>query len=196
MSGCDHVVLSPLQLSGHVFTGVFTVEMLFKVVALGFFFNGKFSYIRDGWNILDFVVVALGYVSLASDNNVSALRSMRILRPLKTINQFPSVRILVSSLLKSISHLGDVLTLFAFIFFLFGIVGMQLFGGDLTNRCQNTNTQSFGDLCGNFQCASNEVCVDTGTNPNRGVTGFDNIFQAWLTILQVTCCRLVLWCCR
>lgn len=41
---------------------IYTVEMVLKIVALGFIMNTN-SYIRDPWNILDFTVVFCGWLS-------------------------------------------------------------------------------------------------------------------------------------
>lgn len=42
---------------------IYTIEMMLKIIAMGFFMRAH-SYLRDTWNILDFVVVILGWVSL------------------------------------------------------------------------------------------------------------------------------------
>ena len=47
------------------FLGIFCVEALFKVVALGFVLH-KGSYLRNVWNMMDFVVVVTGWVSSAA----------------------------------------------------------------------------------------------------------------------------------
>ena len=76
-----------------VFTILFTIEMVVKMVAMGFFWD-KGSYLRDPWNWLDFLVVVMGYVSmLPGVENVSSLRTFRILRPLKTMTTIPGMRV-------------------------------------------------------------------------------------------------------
>ena len=70
-------------------TGAFTVEAIFKIIAFGFFFT-RTSYLKDSWNILDFIIVIsaiTGFV-LPEGINISAVKSLRILRilrPLKII---------------------------------------------------------------------------------------------------------------
>jgi hypothetical protein len=72
-----------------VFTALFTVEMILKVITMGFLFQ-KNSYLRDGWNLLDFFVVCLGYLSLIPGvSNLSSLRTFRVLRPLRTLSSIP-----------------------------------------------------------------------------------------------------------
>uniref|UniRef100_A0A665XA44 Calcium channel, voltage-dependent, T type, alpha 1G subunit n=1 Tax=Echeneis naucrates TaxID=173247 RepID=A0A665XA44_ECHNA len=64
----------------------------------------------------------------------SAVRTVRVLRPLRAINRVPSMRILVTLLLDTLPMLGNVLLLCFFVFFIFGIVGVQLWAGLLRNR--------------------------------------------------------------
>lgn len=46
---------------------VYTLEMILKIIALGFFMNSN-SYLRDSWNVLDFIVVVCGWISNYVDN--------------------------------------------------------------------------------------------------------------------------------
>ena len=77
------------QIIDNVFLGIYTMEMILKIIALGFFMRPH-SYLRDNWNDLDFVVVILGWVGLmfegSGSENISAIKVIRILRPLRTIN--------------------------------------------------------------------------------------------------------------
>ncbi|NXL78505.1 CAC1G protein, partial [Leptocoma aspasia] len=114
----------------------FAVEMIVKMVALGIF--GKKCYLGDTWNRLDFFIVIAGMLEYSLDlQNVSfsAVRTVRVLRPLRAINRVPSMRILVTLLLDTLPMLGNVLLLCFFVFFIFGIVGVQLWAGLLRNRC-------------------------------------------------------------
>uniref|UniRef100_A0A8B9VWI0 Voltage-dependent T-type calcium channel subunit alpha n=1 Tax=Anas zonorhyncha TaxID=75864 RepID=A0A8B9VWI0_9AVES len=114
----------------------FAMEMILKMVALGIF--GKKCYLGDTWNRLDFFIVMAGMVEYSLDLqniNLSAIRTVRVLRPLKAINRVPSMRILVNLLLDTLPMLGNVLLLCFFVFFIFGIIGVQLWAGLLRNRC-------------------------------------------------------------
>ncbi|XP_043944975.1 voltage-dependent T-type calcium channel subunit alpha-1G-like [Protopterus annectens] len=114
----------------------FAVEMIIKMIALGIF--GKMCYLGDTWNRLDFFIVIAGMLeySLNLQNvSFSAVRTVRVLRPLRAINRVPSMRILVTLLLDTLPMLGNVLLLCFFVFFIFGIVGVQLWAGLLRNRC-------------------------------------------------------------
>ncbi|KAG7460011.1 hypothetical protein MATL_G00216650 [Megalops atlanticus] len=114
----------------------FAVEMVIKMMALGIF--GPKCYLGDTWNRLDFFIVMAGMLeySLEGHNaSLSAIRTVRVLRPLRAINRVPSMRILVTLLLDTLPMLGNVLLLCFFVFFIFGIVGVQLWAGLLRNRC-------------------------------------------------------------
>jgi len=61
---------------------------------------------------------------------------MRVLRPLRSVNAFPKMRRLIGSLLSSLPSLGNAVVFMFFIFLLFGILGVQQFGGKLYQRCR------------------------------------------------------------
>lgn len=58
-----------------VFTGIFTAEMIFKVIALD-----PYYYFQQGWNIFDSIIVILSLMELglSSMGNLSVLRSFRL----------------------------------------------------------------------------------------------------------------------
>ena len=51
---------SALNLISDIFSVVFMIEALLKIIAMGFIFH-KYSYLREGWNFIDFVIVCFGY---------------------------------------------------------------------------------------------------------------------------------------
>ena len=82
-----------------VVTFIFTMECLLKVIVFGFIFNGKDSYLRLAWNILDFIIVTVSIVSLSFTNiNLSfikVLRVLRVLRPLRMISRNEGLKVAV-----------------------------------------------------------------------------------------------------
>ncbi|KAL0992517.1 hypothetical protein UPYG_G00094400 [Umbra pygmaea] len=125
-----------LQVFDDCIFAFFAVEMVIKMVALGVF--GSKCYLGDTWNRLDFFIVMAGMMEYSLDGHnasLSAIRTVRVLRPLRAINRVPSMRILVTLLLDTLPMLGNVLLLCFFVFFIFGIVGVQLWAGLLRNRC-------------------------------------------------------------
>lgn len=79
----DSTLTSVIAIIDQVVTGIFVLEMMLKVISLGFVFNGSRSYVRDPWNILDLGILISSLVTLFSSNNtVRSLRSIRTLRAL------------------------------------------------------------------------------------------------------------------
>ncbi|KAK5604348.1 hypothetical protein CRENBAI_019079 [Crenichthys baileyi] len=141
---CDSDRCKILQDFDDFIFAFFAIEMVIKMVALGIF--GKKCYLGDTWNRLDFFIVLAGMLeySLNLQNvSFSAVRTVRVLRPLRAINRVPSMRILVTLLLDTLPMLGNVLLLCFFVFFIFGIVGVQLWAGLLRNRCFVKDNFSF-----------------------------------------------------
>ncbi|XP_017261817.2 voltage-dependent T-type calcium channel subunit alpha-1H [Kryptolebias marmoratus] len=132
---CGHTPYFLQALDDGIFV-FFAGEMLVKMVALGVI--GQKGYLGDTWNRLDFFIVIVGMLEYSLDGHnvsLSAIRTVRVLRPLRAINRVPSMRILVTLLLDTLPMLGNVLALCFFVFFIFGIVGVQLWAGLLRNRC-------------------------------------------------------------
>ena len=241
-----------VKYSEPVFLALFCAEMAAKITATGFRGHPN-AYLADNWNRLDFFVVILGVLAALDLGNFSAIRVVRVLRPLRTLQGFAGMRRLVVTLLRSMPLLFDVTVLVSFLFFTFGLVGVQLYSGAFTSRCSTlANAPADCSLCGRSDavdaatgcdvdaCAASfaaaaesgwaprwvateadETCggapsakwpfVDAHSpagykcpagsdasfchggfeNPNYGITSFDNVADAWLTIFQ--CISLEGW---
>ncbi|NXU01239.1 SCN5A protein, partial [Buphagus erythrorhynchus] len=117
------------------FTGIYTFESLIKILATGFCLN-EFTFLRDPWNWLDFTVIIMAYVGAFSDlGSVSVLRTFRVLRALKTISVVPGLKIIVGALIQSVKKLADVMILTVFCLSVFALIGLQLFKGNLRQKC-------------------------------------------------------------
>ncbi|XP_069395189.1 sodium channel, voltage gated, type VIII, alpha subunit b isoform X4 [Paralichthys olivaceus] len=119
----------------YTFTGIYTFESLTKIVARGFCIDG-FTFLRDPWNWLDFMVISMAYITeFVNLGNVSALRTFRVLRALKTISVIPGLKTIVGALIQSVKKLSDVMILTVFCLSVFALIGLQLFMGNLRNKC-------------------------------------------------------------
>ncbi|XP_016147573.1 sodium channel, voltage gated, type XII, alpha a [Sinocyclocheilus grahami] len=119
----------------YTFTGIYTFESLIKILARGFCIE-PFTFLRDPWNWLDFSVIVMAYVTEFVDlGNVSALRTFRVLRALKTISVIPGLKTIVSALIQSVKKLADVMILTVFCLSVFALIGLQLFMGILRQKC-------------------------------------------------------------
>jgi voltage-gated sodium channel len=101
--------------------GIFLLEMGCKLAA----FRGL--YWRNGWNVFDFVVIA---IALVPGSGVWAvLRSLRVLRVLRLLTVIPQLRKVVAAFLHSIPGLSGVMAVMSIFFFTAGVLATNLFGG-------------------------------------------------------------------
>ncbi|RUS88185.1 hypothetical protein EGW08_004082 [Elysia chlorotica] len=189
------------------FLGIFCVEALLKIVALGFVLH-KGSYLRNIWNIMDFVVVVTGFITLLASSGTSGssfdlrtLRAVRVLRPLKLVSGIPSLQVVLKSIIRAMAPLLQVCLLVFFAIVIFAIIGLEFYVGMLHNACFrkgatgrsegrfrcfdihpcSTNPKSYGA----FRCQKNiSECLPYWRGPNSGITSFDNIGYAMLTVFQ------------
>ncbi|XP_039304554.1 sodium channel protein para isoform X19 [Solenopsis invicta] len=118
-----------------IFTGIYTFESAVKVMARGFILQ-PFTYLRDAWNWLDFVVITLAYVTMGIDlGNLAALRTFRVLRALKTVAIVPGLKTIVGAVIESVKNLRDVIILTMFSLSVFALMGLQIYMGVLTQKC-------------------------------------------------------------
>ena len=99
------------------FQFAFTLESCLKILALGFWCEGKTAYLRDSWNMLDFIIVLLGWFAIMQDfkvfgesesANFTAFRTIRVLRPLRALKSVPGLGRLIGALMRSANQLGKV----------------------------------------------------------------------------------------
>ena len=113
----------------------FILEATMKILTQGLI-SHKNAYLRDGWNIVDFIIVLSSIfeivISLLENDNIpefNYLRTFRVIRPLRSVKRLPSMRRLVTIMLRSLPELANTLVFMLFFFIVFGIVGIQTFHG-------------------------------------------------------------------
>ncbi|KAM9486353.1 sodium channel, voltage-gated, type I-like, alpha [Clarias gariepinus] len=199
----------------YTFTAIYTFDSLIKILAMGFCI-GKFTFLRDPFNWLDFTVIVMAYVTEFSSSlgNVSALRSFRVVRALKTISVIPGLKTIVGALFQSVKKLSDVMILTVFCLSVFALIALQLFMGNLRNKCikiptnDSINEDGFNLteyynnaenyytiegkkdplLCGNYSdaaCPDGYSCHKAGANPNYGFTSYDSFGWAFLSLFRL-----------
>ena len=106
-----------------VIQGVFVVEIGIRILSyqpkIGLFF-------KNGWNVYDFIVVSLACLPLAG-NFVNIARLARVLRITRLIGYFPELRLIVSTMLRSIPSMTHVIVLLSLLLYVYAIIGFHLF---------------------------------------------------------------------
>ncbi|KAM9112934.1 LOW QUALITY PROTEIN: voltage-dependent L-type calcium channel subunit alpha-1F [Pangshura tecta] len=136
----------------YVFLIIFTVETFLKIIAYGLVLHPS-AYIRNGWNLLDFVIVVVGLFSVALEQashkpgdahhmsgkpggfDVKALRAFRVLRPLRLVSGVPSLHIVLNSIMKAMVPLLHIALLVLFVIIIYAIIGLELFIGRMHKTC-------------------------------------------------------------
>uniref|UniRef100_A0A8C7TEK8 Voltage-dependent N-type calcium channel subunit alpha n=1 Tax=Oncorhynchus mykiss TaxID=8022 RepID=A0A8C7TEK8_ONCMY len=172
------------------FIGIFCFEAGIKIIALGFAFH-KGSYLRNGWNVMDFVVVLTGMLAtVGADFDLRTLRAVRVLRPLKLVSGIPSLQVVLKSIMKAMVPLLQIGMLLFFAILMFAIIGLDFYMGKFHRTCFSTDT---GEQAAEFPCGmeapartceNGTVCQEYWIGPNYGITNFDNILFAILTVFQ------------
>uniref|UniRef100_A0A8C4IFJ7 Sodium channel protein n=1 Tax=Dicentrarchus labrax TaxID=13489 RepID=A0A8C4IFJ7_DICLA len=175
-----------------------------KIFARGFCIV-PFTFLRDPWNWLDFTVIVMAYVTEFVDlGNVSALRTFRVLRALKTISVIPGLKTIVGALIQSVRKLADVMILTVFCLSVFALIGLQLFMGLLRQKCVRSLAHCINSSYNNFykvegakdalicgygsdagKCPDGFDCLKVGRNPNYGYTSFDTFGWAFLALFRL-----------
>uniref|UniRef100_A0A4W5R853 Sodium channel protein n=1 Tax=Hucho hucho TaxID=62062 RepID=A0A4W5R853_9TELE len=191
----------------YVFTGIYTFEAIIKVLSSGFCV-GDFTYFRDPWNCLDFMLISMTYLTEFVDlGNVSVLRMLRVLRALRITTVIPGLKTIVGTLIMSVKKLADVMILIVFCLAVFAVVGLQMFMGTLKQKCVSWPPVEWSLLCfppanhyflpgmldsllcGNASdagnCPEGYTCMKAGRNPNYGYTSYDSFGWAYLNLIQL-----------
>jgi hypothetical protein len=185
--GCVTGPCSTAEWIDWVFLVLFTVEMAIKMLAQGLCMHPH-SYLRSGWNWLDFVVVIIGYLETYSTGlpGISTLRLFKTLRPLRSLQRIRGMRVLVQCILEAMPQMCNVLLFLFFIIFFFALFGVALFKGGLRFTCHEYNGdkgewESIDDVCrSHCTWTEEDVVLDSSiTEPRLGgcLLGNDTLQQ-------------------
>ncbi|XP_051526097.1 voltage-dependent L-type calcium channel subunit alpha-1D [Myxocyprinus asiaticus] len=199
-----------LETVEYAFLIIFTIETFLKIIAYGLVMHQN-SYVRNGWNMLDFVIVIVGLFSvvlelITKDREVSgqsggkpggfdvkALRAFRVLRPLRLVSGVPSLQVVLNSIIKAMVPLLHIALLVLFVIIIYAIIGLELFIGKMHTTCYLNGTRTLAEeepapcsLSGHGRhCTLNgTMCRNGWHGPNNGITNFDNFLFAMLTVFQ------------
>ncbi|XP_072136499.1 voltage-dependent L-type calcium channel subunit alpha-1D-like [Mobula birostris] len=202
-----------LETVEYAFLIIFTIETCLKIIAYGLMLHPN-AYVRNGWNLMDFVIVIVGLFSVVLEQvtkvenvdgqatsggkpsggfDVKALRAFRVLRPLRLVSGVPSLQVVLNSIIKAMVPLLHIALLVLFVIIIYAIIGLELFIGKMHKTCYFTNTNIIAEdepaPCAfsenGRQCPMNGTeCKGGWPGPNGGITNFDNFAFAMLTVFQ------------
>ncbi|KZS08153.1 Voltage-dependent calcium channel type A subunit alpha-1 [Daphnia magna] len=179
----------------YAFTGVFTVEMVLKVIDSGIILH-QGSYLREIWNVMDAVVVICAAVSFTFDmmgsstgqnlSTIKSLRVLRVLRPLKTIKRVPKLKAVFDCVVNSLKNVFNILIVYMLFHFIFAVVAVQLFNGKFfycTDDSKHTQDDCQGDY---FTFAYDKRPPEVKRREWKSqLFHYDNVMAAMLTLFAV-----------
>ncbi|VDP35264.1 unnamed protein product [Soboliphyme baturini] len=133
-----------------IFTGIFAMEFALKVIA----FRCK-NYFGDAWNVFDFIIVLGSFIDIiygkvSPGSNIISInffRLFRVMRLVKLLSRGEGIRTLLWTFMKSFQALPYVALLIVLLFFIYAVIGMQVFGkialNPNTSIHRNNNFQTF-----------------------------------------------------
>ncbi|XP_025905696.1 voltage-dependent P/Q-type calcium channel subunit alpha-1A-like, partial [Nothoprocta perdicaria] len=186
-----------LRYFDYVFTGVFTFEMVIKMVDLGLVLH-QGAYFRDLWNILDFIVVSGALVAFAFTsssrgsskgkdiNTIKSLRVLRVLRPLKTIKRLPKLKAVFDCVVNSLKNVLNILIVYMLFMFIFAVVAVQLFKGKFF-YCTDESKEFEKDCRGEYLVYEKDNEVKAQKREWKKYDfHYDNVLWALLTLFTVS----------
>ncbi|XP_017762733.1 PREDICTED: muscle calcium channel subunit alpha-1 isoform X3 [Eufriesea mexicana] len=139
-----------LDVLNMIFTAVFALEFIFKLAAFRFK-----NYFGDAWNVFDFIIVLGSFIDIVYSEvnpgstiiSINFFRLFRVMRLVKLLSRGEGIRTLLWTFIKSFQALPYVALLIIMLFFIYAVIGMQVFGkiaiDDDTSIDRNNNFQSF-----------------------------------------------------
>lgn len=107
----------------HFILFVFIVEAAMKITAVA----PKLKlYFGSGWNLFDFSIVVLSLVPSTGEFAMIA-RLARLLRVMRLISTIPELRLIVTTLVRSLPGMTHVVMLMGVIFYIYAVAGFHLF---------------------------------------------------------------------
>lgn len=99
---------------------IFTIEVAMRLWVY------RFRFFTGGWNVFDFVIVAVAWIPAAGP--LSVLRAMRILRVLRLMSVVPQMRTVIGALFTALPGMGSIVTVLLLVFYVSAVMATQLFG--------------------------------------------------------------------
>lgn len=112
-----------VQLLEFVILVIFCVEVVLKILSVGL---NPFRYFHSRWNLFDFIIVSACFMP-GGGSFAGVLRLARLLRVLRLLESIPQLQVIVQGLLMGLSSIGYIAVLVFLSYYLFAIVGIQMF---------------------------------------------------------------------
>lgn len=173
-----------------VTTILFTIESLVKIISFGLVINNDSSYLRNPWNLMDFLIVVFSIISLTIQDEklkvFKVFRLIRVLRPLRVIARNEGLKVAVQALLMATPNIANVTIISLLFFLIFGIIGVNYFKGTYYECVihELAKTEAFTSITDNI--FSKWDCLNAGGVWSTRKYHFDHIFASMVTLFHMS----------
>lgn len=113
----------PIHAVAVVIQALFVLEIVLRLLSYG---SRPGEFFRDGWNVFDFVIVAVSLLPAAGPM-ATVVRLARILRVVRLISRSTELKLIIETMLRSIPSLGNVSVLLGLLMYVYSVLGFHLF---------------------------------------------------------------------
>jgi hypothetical protein len=158
---------------------IFTLECAAKILTYGFLINGHESYLRNIWNILDFLILIFSYLCLTSlVETFKFVKTFRILRSLRIISRNEGLKVAVRALLYATPNIMSIAVIMILFFMIFAVILISYFKGKM-NYC-SLHIQTIQGLVTKWDC------LNSGGIWRSRTFNFDNMVNALITLFTMS----------
>ncbi|XP_041468434.1 two pore calcium channel protein 1-like [Lytechinus variegatus] len=169
------------------FLALFSVEIVLKMYALGFY-----KFFHSFWNVFDFLVIGAAVVitiieaivnSSETETTLDILLILRVLRLVRIINNIERFHVIVATVMNigpSIITFGAILFV---VFYIYAVIGMELYAGKVNYYGYEVDGADLTEdelYCGNPLLRGSDFYRDHYCNNN-----FNNILKAFIILIEL-----------
>uniref|UniRef100_A0A7N4P0Y2 Voltage-dependent L-type calcium channel subunit alpha n=1 Tax=Sarcophilus harrisii TaxID=9305 RepID=A0A7N4P0Y2_SARHA len=186
------ILLSSISLAAEdPIEAALTRNLVKSMTAYGAFLH-KGSFLRNYFNILDLLVVAVSLISMGIESStisvVKILRVLRVLRPLRAINRAKGLKHVVQCVFVAIRTIGNIVLVTTLLQFMFACIGVQLFKG-MFYSCNDLSKMTEAECKGYYYVYKDGDPNQMQVYPREWLHNdfnFDNVLSAMLALFTVS----------
>lgn len=171
---------------------LFAIEAVLKIMAFGFMFSGENSYLRNPWNVLDFIIMILSVLSISPiATKLNYFKMFRIFRILRLFGKNEGLRIGLQALLGAMPNVLRISVIMLLFFLVFGVICVSYFKGKFHYCMTSGASGGVSNFNQVFHINHKWDCLNAGAEWYNKYYNFDNIFNSMVTFFIL--CNISGW---
>ena len=168
-------------------TMIFLIECIMKIIAFGFVLNGEPSYLRNPWNLVDFIIIVFSVISISPlANQLKIIKMFRVLRALRLISRAEGLKIGLQALVQAIPNVIRIVMIMLLFFVLFGVIAISYFKGRFYSCENDAVAETIPDMDSIFVIKYKWDCINAGGEWTREYYTFDNMYKTMASLFIIS----------